>query len=313
MLSHAKELNMTRADLLILPPERDLPPGELSRRRQHLVLEASATVAGTPRQRRRIAGSGRRPGRLLALATAVVVAALLSIPAFGVGEKIVSLFAGGHDPEAPVPTASDVLIASGKAGVPWKILATRSDQGLCLDLFHRVGDDRFGGGCYGYADIRGDLPPDLRGDPATRCIAAPEGPLVPCGSLPRHWIGPIGSGSITVGLERYIHFGPLAVEVTSVELILTDGQTIRAHVVEQPGGLPLNFYWAARPCPLEPVTEAPYADKGVQMCTGGGPEVQMAIARDAEGRVLERRVPAWNGNPTGDPDGPAAPSQRQMP
>jgi hypothetical protein len=117
---------------------------------------------------------------------------------------------------------------------------------------------------------------------------------MPCGSLPRHWIGPIGSGSITVGLERYITFGPLAVEVASVELILTDGRTIRAQVVEQPRGLPLNFYWATWPCPLEPVTERPYADEGVRMCTGGGPEVRMAIARDPEGRVLERRVPAWN-------------------
>jgi hypothetical protein len=313
MLSCTKELNMTRADLVTLPPERDLPPGEPSRRRQHLVSEARATVAGSPPQRPRSSSSGRPRGRLLALAAAVLVAALLSISAFGVGERIVSLFAGGHDPDAPVPTASDVLIASGEAGVPWKILATGSDQGLCLDLFHRVGDDRFGGSCYGYTDVRGDLPPDLRGNPATRCIAAPEGPLVPCGSLPRHWIGPIGSGSITVGLERYIEFGPLAAEVASVELILTDGRRMRANVVERPGGLPLNFYWATWKCPLELVTEGPYADEGVHMCTGGGPEVRMAIARDAEGRVLERRAPAWNGNPTGDPNGPAPPSQRQMP
>jgi hypothetical protein len=93
---------------------------------------------------------------------------------------------------------------------------------------------------------------------------------MPCGSLPRHWIGPIGSESITVGLERFITFGPLAVEVASVELILTDGRTIRAHVVEQPRGLPLNFYLATWPCPLEPVTERPYADEGLRMCTGGG-------------------------------------------
>jgi hypothetical protein len=304
---------MTRADLVTLPPERDFPPGEPSRRRQHLVSEARATLEGSRSQRVRSSRTGRRRVRMFALAAAVVVAVVLSIPAVGVGPRIVSPFAGGHDLDAPVPTASDVLIASGEAGVPWKILATRSDQGLCLDLFHRVGDDRFGGSCYGYTDIRGDLPPDLRGDPATRCIAAPQGPLVPCGSLPRHWIGPAPGNGSTVGLERYIHFGPLAVEVASVELILTDGQTIRAHVVEQPGGLPLNFYWATRPCPLNSVTEEPYADEGVQMCTGGGPEVRMVIARDADGRVVERRVPAWNGNPTGDPNGPAPPSQRQMP
>jgi hypothetical protein len=93
---------------------------------------------------------------------------------------------------------------------------------------------------------------------------------MPCGSLPRHWIGCIGSGRITVGLERYITFGPLAVEVASVELILTDGRTIRAHVVEKPRGLRLNFYWATRPCPLEPVTVRTHADEGVRMCTAVG-------------------------------------------
>ena len=35
--------------------------------------------------------------------------------------------------------------------------------------------------------------------------------------------------------------------------------------------------------------------------------VEMAVARDSEGRVLGRRVPAWNGNPTGDPDGQQPP------
>jgi hypothetical protein len=35
---------------------------------------------------------------------------------------------------------------------------------------------------------------------------------------------------------------------------------------------------------------------------------KMALARDAAGRVLERRVPAWNGNPTGDPEGAPPPS-----
>jgi hypothetical protein len=74
---------------------------------------------------------------------------------------------------------------------------------------------------------------------------------------------------------------------------------VRAHVVEQPEGLPLNFYWAAWPWPLQPGGE------DLQECAEDvGPEVKIAIARDAEGRVLERRMPAWNGNRRETPTGP---------
>jgi hypothetical protein len=305
---HEKEPRMMRADLGALPPERDLPPGELLRRKQHLISEARVTLEGYHSQRVRRGRTVGRRGRVLALAAAVVLAVVLTIPAVGVGPAIVSLFAGGHDVGAPAPTASDVLIASGEAGVPWKILATRSDQGLCLDLFHHAGDDRFGGGHCGYTNIRGDLPPDLRGNPRTKCIATPEGPLVPCGSLPRRWIEPWGGGG-TIGLERRFTYGPLAEDVASVEFILTDGQSVRANVVERPGGLPLNFYWATWPCRLRSVSDGPYAGEGLKECVGG-PEMEMVIARDAEGRVLERRMPVWNGNPTGDPNGAAPPSQR---
>jgi hypothetical protein len=231
----------------------------------------------------------RRRSRVVAFAVVAAVAAVLSIPAFGVGPEIVSLFAGWRDPGSPVPTASDVVIASGEAGVPWKIVATRSDQGLCLGLFHQAGGDSFGSASCGYADIRGGLPPELRGDPASKCIATPT-MLVPCGSLPLHWIGPVGAGEdASLGLNQHFVFGPLAEEVESVDLVLSNGRKLRAHVVEQPEGLPLDFYWAAWP--------AGGADAGVQM----------AIARDAAGGVLERRVPTWNGNPTGDPDGPTPP------
>jgi hypothetical protein len=265
------------------------------------------TIVESPVDARKRHRIGRRSVRMIAVAAALTLAAVLSIPAFGVGEEIVSLFAGGRDPDAPVPTASDVLIASGEAGVPWKLLATRSDQGLCLGLFYRVGGDFHGAGC-SYQDIRGDLPPDIRGDPASRCLGppttlAPGGTLVPCGSLPRHWIGGIGA-SAGNGLDHIFAFGPLAEEVASVELILNDGRTVRAHVVERPGGLPLNVYWAAWPCPLHPAAGT------YQLCAEEddvGSDVNMAIARDRSGRVLERRVPPWNGNPTGDPDGAPPP------
>lgn len=226
----------------------------------------------------------RRRVRLLAVAAALALGAVLSLPAFGVGDDIVSLFAGMHDPGAPVPTASDVLIASGEDGVSWKIVATTSDQGLCLGLYYRVGDDRFGPGGCGYTDIRGDLPPGIRGDPSSKCIATPT-TLVPCGSLPLHWIGPVGDEAPTVGPEGRFAYGPSATDVASVDLVLEDGQTVHASVVDQPDGLPLNFYWA----------------------TWSGSALRTAVARDAGGRVLERRVPPWNGNPTGDPDGPSSP------
>jgi hypothetical protein len=251
-------------------------------------------------------GSGHRA---IIVAVAVFVAALLSIPALGVGSRIESLFAGWRDPEPPVPTASDVLIATGGAGVHWKIVATPSDQGLCLGLFYRAGGDSLGSAGCGYSDIRGALPSDLRGDPDSKCIATPTSPLVPCGSLPLHWID-VGSGDGgSVGLDRAFVFEPLAHDVAGVELLLTDGQRLETHVVEAPGGLPLDFYWASWPCPVQPVTEGPYGHLGLRECQEtGGPVVKMAVARDTEGHVLERRVPAWNGNPLGDPDGPPPPA-----
>lgn len=290
-----------RLDALIaeLAPVRDDElVGELRSSRAAALLVSIIESPVDARERDRVS---RRRTRLVALAAALLLAAVLSIPAFGVGEHIASLFAGWHDPEAPVPTASDVLIASGEAGVRWKIVATRSDQGLCLGLFHRADDDLLGSAGCGYRDIRGDLPPDVRGDPASKCVASPTGPLVPCGSLPQHWIGPFGVGGSSVGLDHTFAFGPLAEEVANVELVLTDGRSVQAHVVERPGGLPLDFYWAAWPCPLQPSAD------GLARCAEDGPEVETAIVRDAAGRVLERRVAVWNGNPLGDPDGPRPP------
>ncbi len=251
--------------------------------------------------------SCRRRRRVVALVATVGVAAVLSIPAFGVGPEIVSFLTGARDPDAPVPTASDIVVASGESGVPWKLIATRSDKGLCLGLLYRVEGDTHGPGC-GYVDIRGDLPPDVRGDASTTCIgppkaSAPGGTLVPCGSLRRHWIGSVGNTAGN-GLDHIFAVGTLAEDVASVALVLNDGRVVRAHVVERPGGLPLNVYWAAWPCPLRPAAGT------YQLCeeeADVGSDVKIAIARDRNGHVLERRVPAWNGNPTGDQNGPPPP------
>jgi hypothetical protein len=191
--------NANRLDVLVaqLAPVRD--EQLLGEARSARAAGALASILETPVEARVPDRASRRRPRVLAFLAAAVAAAVLSIPAFGVGEEIVSFFAGWKDPDAPVPTASDILIASGEAGARWKLVATTSDQGLCLGLFHRVGGDRFGSAGCGYIDVRGDLPRDVRGNPASTCLGPPTasepgGTPVPCGSLPKHWIGQVGSG-----------------------------------------------------------------------------------------------------------------------
>jgi hypothetical protein len=301
----SKRTDRLDAVLAELAPVRD--DGLVGEVRSPAATALLQSILETPMRGRSPAGSRRPRGRVFALAAAVLVAAVLSIPAFGVGPEIVSFLTGARDPDAPIATGSDIVVASGEAGVPWKLIATKSDQGLCLGLFYRVNGDTHGPGC-GYLDIRGDLPPDVRGDPAAKCIGprtkvAPGGTLVPCGSLPRRWIGAVGKTAGN-GLDHVFAAGTLAEEVASVELVLNDGRTVRAHVVERPGGLPLDVYWAAWPCPLRP---APGTYEPCSEEDDLGADVKIAVARDASGRVLERRVPAWNGNPTGDPGGPPPP------
>ena len=276
-----------RADLLTVPPERELPPAELRRRKRHLIAEAQAALvarkAGFPRV------------RLIATAVAFASAVVLATVAFGVVRPVASWLVGVRDVDSPVPTAQDVVIASGGPAPSWRIVATPSDQGLCLALLTHVNGDRIALPSCGYSDIRGDLPRDIRGNPAAKCIASPT-TLVPCAALPRHWIGPVGDTGGNFP-DRIFSFGPLAEGVASVDLELSDGQSVRAHLVRRPQGLdaPLNFYWAAWPCGSSCGTELP------------GPTVELAIARDSAGRVLERRAPAWNGNPLGNPNGPRRP------
>jgi hypothetical protein len=234
----------------------------------------------------------RRRARLLVAATALILAVVLSAAALGAGGHIRSWLTGGHGPDFPVPVGADVVIASGHAGVSWRIVATPSNQGLCLFLVTRTNGEKSGSGGCGYSDIRGDLPPELRGDPSARCLATPT-TLVPCGALPRHWIDTAGGSGGDPHLSRAVVFAPAATGVAAVDIVLADSRRLRAHLVERPRGIhgPLSFYWATLP-------------------SNGGESVPvtMVIARDANGRVLERRVPPWNGNPAGDPNGPAPPS-----
>ena len=238
---------------------------------------AHPAVASESSRRARSGKIGHRRVRLIAVASVFALAVVLSTAALGVVRGVDSFFAGWHDPEAPVPTAPDVVIASGEAGAQWRIVATTSDRGLCLALVIPSEDSGLGG-CG---------PTDVRGDPWA-------------GDSARHWIGAFGVGGGAAVLNRNFAYGPLAEEVAGVELVLTDGETVRAHVVKRPEGLdaPLNFYWRTLSC----------GSSNRRCGDAAGPEVSMVVARDAAGRVLERRVPTWNGNPAGDPDGPPPPS-----
>ena len=234
------------------------------------LLEQIVSVPMAARERER-----RRP-IVVAFAAALVLGLAVSVPALGIGQEVVSFFAGWRDPGSPVPTASDVVIASGEAGVPWKIVATTSDQGLCLGFLslHPTEGWMGGAGC-GPTDVRGD----------------------PWAANARHSIEAFGDGSGgSEGLNRHFVSGRLADDVSAIDFLLTDGTTVAAHIVKGPEtlGAPLDYYWASWPCALGCMDDS-------------GPFLEMAVARGGDGQVLERRVPIWNGNPTGDPDGPPPP------
>jgi hypothetical protein len=257
------------------------------------------TILGTPVEAARRARAPRRRRRALAFAAAVAIGAVLTFPALSVVRTIAGLGSGADD-LTPVPTSSEMMIASGRAGVPWKIVAVRSDHGLCWDLHVKDPGEGWsqGFGC-DYLDLRGNLPPDVRGNPSRPCLTSPT-EAVPCGSLPRHWVdfpGDTTNFSGYAALDRVIVTGVAAQGVAAVELVLTNGKTVPANLVEHPHGLPLSFYWAALP-----------REDGYRRSSELVEVTKMVIARDGAGRVLERRVQAWNGNPTGDPDGPPPPS-----
>jgi hypothetical protein len=265
-------------DLLTLPPLRDLPSNELLRRKRHLISEARSQFTAEPSlQRRRRHETGRRRVLQVAIAAVVVLGVMFSVPALGVVQHVKSWLSGLHGRDEPVPLAPDVLLASGLAGASWRLIATASDQGLCLFIVVGDPEDKTGlGGC---------APSDVRGDPWA-------------GNAASHWIGAFGVGGGAAVLNRTFAFGVLAQEAARVDLLLTDGSTVHAQIVTRPEGLdaPLNFYWAAWPC-------------GASHCLDAvGPVVKLAIAWDADGRILERRVPSWNGNPSGDPNAPSPPT-----
>jgi hypothetical protein len=253
----------------------------------------------------------RRRGRGWAIPALAALAILgVCVPAFGVvgdGWFGGTEQAGVRGSDAPVLTASAVRVASGPPTEAWAIVAARSDQGLCLTVTtedEEPADTDFRLGACGYVHIRGMFPPDVRGDPSAPCIGARK--LVPCGSLPQYWVDAPTASAFVPEAERMVVAAAAAAEVASVELILTNGQTVHATLVEHPLGadIPLDVYWAV----LGP-------DHGLRVVRNAagraipcsGPLVSVVVARAEDGHVLGRRVPAWNANPIGDPSGPRQP------
>lgn len=307
---------MNQIDELIRSVAADTPAADRAEReaidaaRRSLRAAIAAERSGPP---------GRTRHRGLIALFAVLAIAGVSVPAFGVAS---GWFGGGAEIEGirgsapPQLTSAPLVVASGEPAEAWTIWIARSNQGLCLNV--DVGDEQFDPGNFrlgdcGYSDIRGDLPPDVRGDPSAPCIGPPDSEtFVPCGSRPKYWVtnSMRAAGVFVPDARRSIFVGEAAAEVASVELLLANGETLPAEIVQRPLGrdVPLNVYWAE----LGPehgleVTRRSRDAEGNLMACNDSALVEEVVARDSKGNVLGRRVPMWNGNPTGDPDGPRGP------
>jgi hypothetical protein len=205
-----------------------------------------------------------------------VALVLLGVPAFALAPYVNSWINSWKGPDVPIATAHDVVIATGVNGVSWKIVATQTDHGLCLFTVYTYEGDRMGTGGCGWGT-------DVIGYPS----ASPHGYGSDGEEL--HWVeGSNGSG-YSAGLTRRIVEGVAGTDVANVDLLLADGQTIDANVVEQPDGIntPVTFWWAVLPKWLSGVDLSSNSeDPGAKDIT----PVHAMIARDASDQVLERRI-----------------------
>lgn len=220
----------------------------------------SASTAGDTAAASSAPGGGRRERRARvvvgapkAAVAALIAIGLLAVPAFGAMRQVASWLTSSKDRDAPVPVASDVVLASGASGAAWEIVATPSNQGLCV--FVRL-DDRHGTGGCGPSDVRGD----------------------PAAGGAQHWVqGGNGSGGFSRLSSSIVH-GWAAADVASVELIFMDGASVTAQMITTPRDLngPAQFFWATLPC-------------GSSQCVDIGVLVRSLVARDASNNVLETR------------------------
>jgi hypothetical protein len=213
-----------------------------------------------------------RPRRRRLAIAALAAAALLSASAFVAVAHVASWMSTLQGPGVPHPTGPDVVIASGVSGVAWRIVATQTDQGLCLFLLHEWNGDRHGAGGCGVGS-------DIYGYPGT----TPRGYGADGDRL--HWVEGGSGGGFSAGLNRRIVSGVAARQVASVELVLADGRRLSAHLVERPEGidLPLNFWWAVLPPEVAGVDLTGDIERDLI-------PVHALVARDGSGAILERRL-----------------------
>ncbi|HEY7280631.1 MAG TPA: hypothetical protein VID47_03460 [Actinomycetota bacterium] len=247
-----------REAVIATPPTR-------TRRAAIEVRPPSSTPRGRSPRR-----AGVRRARRIVLA-ALALALLLALPAFGVVQHVRSWIWGWKGPDAPVPIAADVPIASGIAGSPWTIVATQTTQGLCVYIRVHTSEGTGGSGGCGWGT-------DIYGSPG----ATPH--EYGAGGQVLHWIEGTNGSGFDASVDRRIVHGVAAEQVAAVDLVLADGRVMPADVVPHPAGIdaPLSFWSAVLPAEVA----------GVDL-TGAEDDVTPVhelIARDADGSVLERRV-----------------------
>ena len=116
-----------------IPPLRNLPPGRLAQRTEHLVFEVTREPGS-----RGAFGLGRR--RLVALAAVILVGGLLVAPAFGIGERLLALIQGAParpEVRSPVwsPDGRRIAFVSRRDG---KALYVMNADGSGLRIVARV-------------------------------------------------------------------------------------------------------------------------------------------------------------------------------
>jgi hypothetical protein len=191
-------------DVLTIPAERDFPPSRLEARRAHLVREARGIAP---------------PRRLLRTAAiAAVAAALIAVPAFAIGGRVIDFFSAEPAPErivknfatldvgAPAGMATDVV-----PGQTRKVLAIGGGEDRVATLF--VAPTRAGGFCVAVETARGgSVGCDANRELSVGLGTTIPGPVSPAGTIER---GPVlVSGHVTLQ------------DAASIHLRYQDGETV---------------------------------------------------------------------------------------